>query len=75
VLAHLRALQLPIGNGAVYLNGERAVMRAAQDVLIERGVDAGAIRLKAYWVRDEANGDHGEPIPVGGFPPNLQGRG
>lgn len=27
-----------------------------------------AIRLKAYWVRDEANGDHGEPIPVGGFP-------
>lgn len=68
VTTHLRALELPTGAGAVYLNGERNVMRAAQEVLVERGVDAVAIRLKAYWVRDEANGDHGEPIPVGGFP-------
>jgi NADPH-dependent ferric siderophore reductase len=68
VATHLRALALPTGEGAVYLNGERSVMRAAQAVLLERGVDAEAIRLKAYWVRDEPNGDHGEPIPVGGFP-------
>jgi len=67
VLDHLRSLDLPDGDGAVYLNGERGVMAEARRLLVERGVDPNAIALKSYWVRTEANGDHGEPIPEGGF--------
>jgi NADPH-dependent ferric siderophore reductase len=67
LLAHLRSLELPDGDGAVYLNGERRVMVEARRLLVERGVDPDAISLKSYWVRNEANGDHGEPIPEGGF--------
>jgi NADPH-dependent ferric siderophore reductase len=67
LLTHLRALELPRGDGAVYLNGERSVMVEARRLLVERGVDPDAISLKSYWVRHEANGDHGEPIPEGGF--------
>jgi len=65
LLQHLETLPLPDGPGAVYLNGERSVVRAAKDVLVRRGVDPGAVSLKAYWVRDESNGDHGEPMPDG----------
>ena len=73
VLEHLRTLELPDGPGAVYLNGERKVMLGARRLLVERGVDPDAIMLKSYWVRDEANGDHGEPIPEGGFPARRPG--
>ena len=69
VLDHLRTLELPDGPGAVYLNGERKVMLEARRLLVERGVaSATPSLLKAYWVRNEANGDHGEPVPDGGFP-------
>ena len=67
LLTHLRSLELPDGDGAVYLNGERSVMLEARRLLVERGVEPDAISLKSYWVRNEANGDHGEPIPEGGF--------
>jgi len=67
MLAHLRSLELPVGDGAVYLNGERTVMVEARRLVVERGVDPEAISLKSYWVRNVANGDHGEPIPEGGF--------
>jgi NADPH-dependent ferric siderophore reductase len=67
LVAHLSSFRLPAGTGAVYLNGERQWIRAARDVLVHRGVDPDVIRLKAYWVLTEANGDHGEPVPEGGF--------
>ena len=67
LLDHLRSLELPDGDGAVYLNGERSVMVEARRLLVERGVEPDAVSLKSYWVRNEANGDHGEPIPEGGF--------
>ena len=67
LLARLAATELPDGTGAVYLNGERGVVNALRDQLRERGVDPERIATKAYWVRDEANGDHGEPIPPGGM--------
>jgi NADPH-dependent ferric siderophore reductase len=67
--SHLGSLPLPIGRGAVYLNGERRWVRAGREVLVGRGLDPTSIRLKAYWVLDEANGDHGEPVPEGGFGP------
>jgi NADPH-dependent ferric siderophore reductase len=59
---------LPPGRGAVYLNGEKRVMRGLRDALLERGLQKDDIALKGYWVRGEANGDHGEPIPDGGMP-------
>ena len=73
VLDHVLALELPNGPGAVYLNGERKVMLEARRLLVERGVDPDAIVLKASRVRDEANGDHGEPVPEGGFPARSPG--
>lgn len=63
----LETLALPEGRGAVYLSGERRWVRAARDVLVGRGIDPATVRLKAYWVLDEANGYHGEPVPEGGF--------
>lgn len=60
--------ELPPGQGAVYLNGEKRVVRAIRDALAERGVAKDDVALKAYWVGGEANGDHGEPIPDGGMP-------
>ena len=39
LLTHLRSLELPDGDGAVYLNGERSVMVEARRLLVERGVD------------------------------------
>ena len=61
----LAKVEIPSGPVGIYLNGERGVMNALRDQLAARGVDAGRISTKAYWVRDEANGDHGEPIPPG----------
>src|SRR5262249_4150334 len=65
--AQLEKVAIPGGVGAVYLHGERGVGHTLRDQLLERGGDRERIAAKAYWVRDEANGDQGEPIPVGGF--------
>lgn len=71
--AEVASFELPAGQGAVYLNGEKKVMRALRDSLMERGVAKDDVALKAYWVRGEANGDHGEPVPEGGMPGMRRG--
>jgi NADPH-dependent ferric siderophore reductase len=56
----LRVLPLPEGT-AVYVNGERSLVRQAAAMLEERGVPTDAIATKAYWRRDQPNAAHGEP--------------
>jgi NADPH-dependent ferric siderophore reductase len=46
---------------AAYVHGERRLVRHAVELLVARGVVAGAIASKAYWRHDQANKAHGEP--------------
>jgi len=51
----------PAADTAAYLFGERHLIRAAEELLIARGLDRDAVASKAYWRRDEPNAEHGEP--------------
>jgi NADPH-dependent ferric siderophore reductase len=56
----LASIGLPDGVAA-YVNGERALVKAAAQVLADRGVPSESIATKPYWRRDQANAGHGEP--------------
>jgi NADPH-dependent ferric siderophore reductase len=46
---------------AAYLFGERHLVRKAEELLVEGGLDRDAVASKAYWRRDQPNATHGEP--------------
>jgi NADPH-dependent ferric siderophore reductase len=54
-------MDIPTGRGHVYVAAESHVVRAIQQALIERGLDASQISAKAYWRRGLPNTDRGEP--------------
>jgi NADPH-dependent ferric siderophore reductase len=60
VLEKLSDLHLA-ADTAVYLFGERHLIRAAEELLIGGGLARDAVASKAYWRRDEAQAEHGEP--------------
>jgi NADPH-dependent ferric siderophore reductase len=51
----------PPADTAVYLFGERHLVRTAEDLLAAGGFDRDAVASKAYWRRDQPNASHGEP--------------
>jgi NADPH-dependent ferric siderophore reductase len=51
----------PAGDTAAYLFGERHLVRAAEELLVEGGLDRDAVASKAYWRQDQPNASHGEP--------------
>jgi NADPH-dependent ferric siderophore reductase len=51
----------PTTGAAVYLFGERQIVRTAGQILRSVGVPTDAIASKAYWRVDQANAPHGEP--------------
>lgn len=57
----LDTVVLPGTRGHAYLGGESQLVRAAKDLLVERGLDPDDINAKAYWRADAANASHGEP--------------
>lgn len=58
LLAAVRALQLPAGEGYAWCAGEASAMAALRRVLVEeKGHDRQAIRASAYWKRG-ASGHH-----------------
>lgn len=61
LLDALAAFEFPLGDGHAYLFGEFSEMRQVQAALLDRGLAADAISLKAFWRRGRENRDHGEP--------------
>lgn len=56
LLAAVRALELPAGEGYAWCAGEAAAMAALRRILVdEKGHDRHAIRAAAYWKRGAAN--------------------
>jgi NADPH-dependent ferric siderophore reductase len=51
----------PTAGTAVYLFGERHLIRTAEELLIASGLDHDAVASKAYWRQDQPNASHGEP--------------
>jgi NADPH-dependent ferric siderophore reductase len=51
----------PAADTAVYLFGERHLVRTAEELLVAGGIDRDAVASKAYWRRDKPNAGHGEP--------------
>jgi NADPH-dependent ferric siderophore reductase len=51
----------PAADTAAYLFGERHLVRKAEELLVEGGLDRDAVASKAYWRRDQPNASHGEP--------------
>jgi NADPH-dependent ferric siderophore reductase len=41
--------EFPEGKPAVWAAGERQVMQAVREVLVERGIDRGSVRPATYW--------------------------
>jgi NADPH-dependent ferric siderophore reductase len=46
---------------AAYVFGERGMVRTAEEILIAGGMARASVTAKAYWRRDQANANHGEP--------------
>lgn len=61
VLAGLAAFALPSDLGHAYLFGEFQINRAAKAALLDRGMAADQISLKAFWRQGRSNQEHGEP--------------
>jgi NADPH-dependent ferric siderophore reductase len=51
----------PAADTAVYLFGERQLIRTAEELLVASGLDREAVASKAYWRMDQPNASHGEP--------------
>jgi NADPH-dependent ferric siderophore reductase len=51
----------PAAGTAAYLFGERHLVRTAEELLVESGLDRDAVASKAYWRRGQQNASHGEP--------------
>ena len=65
LLGAVRALELPGGGGQCFVHGEAAAVRAVRrHLLVERGVDPGALSVSGYWKRkrteEEWRGDKAE---------------
>jgi NADPH-dependent ferric siderophore reductase len=60
MLGMLRDLHPAVGT-AVYLFGERHLIRTAEELLVAGGLDRHAVASKAYWRQDQPNASHGEP--------------
>ena len=54
-------MDLPSGDGHVYVAAEASVVRGVTRVLTERGLRPDQISGKAYWRRGLPNAEHGEP--------------
>jgi NADPH-dependent ferric siderophore reductase len=61
LLSGLAAFTLPPDEGHAYLFGEFHVMRALKTALLDRGLRADQISLKAFYRIGQANGANGEP--------------
>jgi len=60
IVDELNDLYIP-ADTAVYLFGERQLVRLVEEILVEDGIDRDAVKSKAYWRRDKPNASHGEP--------------
>ena len=61
ILEALAGFTLPAGIGHAYVAAEAGVVRSAQRMLAERGLQQNQISAKAYWRRGLPNAEHGEP--------------
>jgi len=61
VLGAVASVELPAGDGHVYVAAEAGVVRGVTGVLRERGLQPDQISGKAYWRRGLPNAEHGEP--------------
>ena len=61
LLSGLAAFTLPPDEGHAYLFGEFHVMRAVKTALVDRGLTAAQISLKAFYRIGQSNGPNGEP--------------
>jgi NADPH-dependent ferric siderophore reductase len=61
LVAAAKAVDLPAGEGHVYIGGEARVVAAVRDQLEQRGVPLERMSPKAYWGRGRANASRGEP--------------
>lgn len=57
-------LALPPGDGHVYIAGEARTVLGLRDLLVGRGVVRERMSVKAYWRKDMANLERGEPQPA-----------
>jgi len=60
IIDELNDLYIP-PDTAVYIFGERRLVRTVEKLLVEDGIDRDAVMSKAYWRGDQANASHGEP--------------
>ncbi len=56
VIEALRGIELPAGNGFVWIGAEAAVARAARDHIHDRGHPREWTKASGYWVKGQANG-------------------
>ncbi len=61
LLSGLAAFAFPPDVGHAYLFGEFTTLKAVRFALLDRGLDEGAISVKAHWRTGRDNADHGEP--------------
>jgi NADPH-dependent ferric siderophore reductase len=61
LLSGLAAFAFAPGAGHAYLFGEFTTLKAVKSALLDRGLDEGAISVKAHWRTGRDNADHGEP--------------
>jgi NADPH-dependent ferric siderophore reductase len=64
LVAEAADVELPPGDGHVYLLGEASVVLALRELLTARGLRPDQMSPKAYWGRGRANAGHGEPARV-----------
>ncbi len=61
LLSGLAAFAFPPDVGHAYLFGEFTVLKALKAALLDRGLDASQVSVKAHWRTGRDNADHGEP--------------
>lgn len=59
--AEAAEIELPPGDGHVYVFGEASVVSAIRETLAGRGLRQDQVSPKAYWGKGRANAGHGEP--------------
>lgn len=57
----LAAFAFPPDEGHAYLFGEFSTNKAIRTALLDRGLEANQISVKAFWRAGSPNADHGEP--------------
>jgi NADPH-dependent ferric siderophore reductase len=55
------AAELPGGRGHIYIFGEVQRIAGLKTAALDRGLAADQLSVKAYWGRNRANADRGEP--------------